>query len=52
MSNEERILGELAGISQRLSGIEGRLTLLQWIGTLIFAGLLGSYAALILRIIR
>lgn len=43
MSNEE----ELAGIRQRLGGIEGRLTQLQWIGSLMFAGLLGSYAGII-----
>jgi hypothetical protein len=59
VSNEEKILGELiglkgelSGISQRLSGIEGRLTQLQWIGSLMFAGLLGSYAGILTLIVR
>jgi hypothetical protein len=55
VSNEEKILGELAGINHRLTAIEGRLTHLQLIGTLMFAGLLGSYAGIItlaLRVVR
>ena len=47
MNHEEKIEGQLAGIDHRLAAIEGRLAHLQTIGTWLFAGLLGSYAAIL-----
>jgi hypothetical protein len=47
MSHEEKVEGQLAGIDHRLAAIEGRLIHLQTIGTWLFAGLLGSYAAIL-----
>jgi hypothetical protein len=44
--------GKLAGIEHRLAAIEGRLTHLQTIGTWLFAGLLGSYAAILAVALR
>lgn len=41
------IEGQLAGISHRFAAVEGRLVHLQTIGTWLFAGLLGSYAAIL-----
>jgi hypothetical protein len=52
MSHEEKIEGELAGISHRLAAIDGRLAHLQTIGTWLFAGLLGSYAAILAVALR
>jgi hypothetical protein len=44
--------GKLAGMGHRLAAIEGRLTHLQTIGTWLFAGLLGSYAAILAVALR
>jgi len=44
--------GKLAGMEHRLAAIEGRLTHLQTIGTWLFAGLLGSYAAILAVALR
>jgi hypothetical protein len=63
MTHEEKVEGELAGINQRISGleaaithrlaaIEGRLMHLQTIGTWLFAGLLGAYAAILAVALR
>jgi hypothetical protein len=49
---EEKIEGELAGINHRLIAIEGRLVHLQTIGTLLFAGMLASYAAILAVALR
>jgi hypothetical protein len=59
MSHEEKvegsladIKGELVGINHRVTAIEGRLAHLQTIGTWLFAGLLGSYAAILAVALR
>lgn len=52
MSHEERVEAQLIGIEHRLAAIEGRLLHLQTIGTWMFAGLLGSYAAILAVALR
>jgi hypothetical protein len=66
VTHEEKIEGELSGISHRLAGIESRfagiesriagienrLMHLQTIGTWLFAGLLASYAAILAVALR
>lgn len=59
MSHEEKVEAQLAGIDHRLAAIEqrfaaidGRLSHLQTIGTWLFAGLLGAYAAILAVALR
>jgi hypothetical protein len=59
MSHEEKVEAQLTGIEHRLAAIEhrfaaveGRLIHLQTIGTWLFAGLLGSYAAILAVALR
>lgn len=40
----DAIAARLTVIDGRLAAIEGRLSYMQWIGTMLFAGLLASYA--------
>jgi hypothetical protein len=59
MSHEEKVEAALLGIEHRLAAIEhrfaaidGRLAHLQTLGTWLFAGLLGSYAAILAVALR
>ena len=47
-----KVDGQLVGIDHRLAAIEGRLVTLQFVGALLFAGILGAYGAILAVALR